>query len=261
MGATVSRARVRLFLLLSVISPAAQAAPAAHVETPIVIAFAEQAARLVRDTSLYRAGRGVVLRENDMLESGAGVIQVAAGGATLALGPASKLYVGNAGQFVLLDGWLKLQGSAGRAITVATAHLQLASSSASVTLRAAAGASELFAESGEVLVHELAAGKRKRGASVPHEHFAVRAGALPLRLAERAPPAFLGAMPPSFRDQLVPLAVSGAPVAPRHERAATFAELSPWLAAHPLLRARVQARFAPVRPARAAPPRPLTARE
>lgn len=261
MGTTVSRARVGLFLLLWVAWPAVQAAPAANVDAPIVVAFAEQAARLVRDTSLYRAGRGVLLREHDMLESGDGVIQLAAGGATLALGPASTLYIGNAGQFVLLDGWLKLHGRADRPVTVATANLQLASAGSIVTLRAAAGTSELFAESGQVPVHELAAGKRKRGASVPHEHFATRAGALPLRLADRPPPAFLSAMPRSFRDELVPLTVAGAPVAPRHERTVTFAELAPALAAHPLLRQRVAARFDPPRPARRAPPRPSTAQE
>lgn len=253
MGATVSRLLVGLVLLLALHWPPAHAAaPAAPT---LAITFAEQSARLVRDTALYRAGRGVVLRPGDMLESGGGAIQFAAGAATLALGPASRLFVKNGGELVLLDGWLKLHARAGQAVTVATANLQLAGAGSTVTLRAAGAASELFAESGEVLVHELNAGKRKRSAAVPHEHFAVRSGALPLRLADRPPPAFLAAMPRSFRDELVALPAPAAPVAPRHERPATFAELAPWLAAHPALRQQLQMRFDPPRTARPAPAR------
>lgn len=257
----MSRNLLGLFLLFAALAPAAHAAAPATPATPIVITFAEQAARLVRTTSLYRAGRGVVLRENDMLESGSGAIQLDAGGATLAIGPASKVYIGTGGQIVLLDGWLKVRGRADDAIGVATENIGLASAGTTATLRAAAGASELFAESGELLVHELGRGRRKRSASVPHEHFAERAGALPLRIADRPPPAFLAAMPRSFRDELVPLAVKGAPIEPKHERAATYAELAPWLADHPVLRQRVQARFEPPRRARAAPPRPSPLRE
>lgn len=256
----MSRLLVRLFLLLALPWPAARAAVPAPV---LAITFAEQSARLVRDTAIHRAGRGVVLRANDMLESGSGAIQFEAGGATLALGPASRVFVKNGGELVLLDGWLKLHGRADRAFTVATSNLQLASAGSTVTLHAAGAASELFAESGEVLVHELDGGKRKRSAGVPHEHFAVRSGALPLRLADRPPPAFLAAMPRSFRDDLVALPAGGAPIAPHHERPATFAELAPWLAAHPTLRRQVQMRFDPPRAARSAPApaRPRNAKE
>ena len=258
MGATVSRRLVGIFLPLAFVWPAAHAAPAAPAFT---ITYAEQAARLVRGTSLYRAGRGVILHEHDLLESGTGAIQLDGGGATLAIGPASRVWIRNAGDIVLLDGWLKLRAPTGKAVTLATANLSLSVNGNTVGMHAAGTSSELFAESGAVLVHELDAGRRKRAASVPHEHFAVRAGALPLRLADRPPPAFLGAMPRSFRDELVPLTLTGAALAPRHERAASLAELAPWLAAHPALRRQVQARFDPPRPARAAPPRPSTVRE
>lgn len=249
----MSRDLVRLFLLLAWLCPAAHAAPA---DPPLAITFAEQAARLVRDTGLYSAGRGVVLREHDMLESGDGAIHLTAGGATLALGPASRLYVRSAGDLVLLGGWLKLHGPTRQAISVTTANLQATGAGSTYSMRATEGTSELFVESGAVLVRELNAGQRRRGASVPPEHFAVRAGALPLRLSERAPPAFLAAMPPGFRDELVALTLTAPPGMPRHERAARFAELAPWLGAHPLLRRRVQARFDPPRP-----PRPSTVQD
>ena len=85
MGVTVSRHLLGLFLLFAALAPAARAAAPATPAAPIVITFAEQAARLVRTTHLYRAGRGVVLRENDMLESGSGAIQLDAGGATIGI--------------------------------------------------------------------------------------------------------------------------------------------------------------------------------
>lgn len=96
MGATVSRCFVKLSVWLALSWPAAHAAAAAP--TPLSISFAEQPARLVRDKSLYRAGRGVVLQSDDMLESGDGVLQVDAGGATIALGPASRIFVRSGGE-------------------------------------------------------------------------------------------------------------------------------------------------------------------
>jgi hypothetical protein len=225
---------------------AASTAPAV-----IAITFAEGAPRLVRDKDIYRAGRGVVLRANDMLESGAGALQLGAGSATIALGPVSKVFIRSGSELVLLDGWLKLRADAQQPFTVVANRLRLASAGATITVHVSADATELFAESGDVLVEEQGAGKARRSTKIPHEQFAVRAGALPLRLAARPPAPFLAAMPPGFRDETVALAAP-APVAPRFERAATFAELAPWLAAQASLRRQLQARFDPPRPPRRA---------
>jgi len=254
MGATVSRRLVGLFLLPALCWGAPRAAPATPDSAPaLTITFAEGAAQLARATSLYRAGRGAVLHKNDLLASGSGAIQLDNGAITVAIGPASRVWIRNTDELILLDGWLKVQARAGQAVTVATTHLALAGAGSTLALRATPAASALFAESGAVLVHELDAGKRKRGISVPHEHFAMRAGAAPLRLADRPPAAFLAAMPRGFRDELVPLAVGGPPVMPRPERAATFAELAPWVSAHPALVRQLRARFDPPRPARPTP--------
>jgi hypothetical protein len=150
---------------------------------------------------------------------------------------------------VLLGGWLKLRADAQQPFTVVTNTLRLSGAGTTVTLHVSPEATELFAESGDVLVEEPGAGKASRSTKVPHERFAVRAGALPLRLAARPPAAFLAAMPPGFRDETVPLAAP-APVAPKFERAASFAELAPWLADQPSLRRQLQARFDPPRPPR-----------
>lgn len=256
MGATVSRHLLGLFLSLALPWPAAHAAPAsAPAPGAIAISFADEPARLVRDKGFYRAGRGVVLRENDMLEAGGGALQLGAGGTTIALGPAARIFVGPGKELILLDGWLKLRGAADQPFTAATSGMRLASAGSTVTLHLSGSTTELFAESGDTVVEERHAGKASRMTRVPQEQFAVRGGAAqPLQLRARPPAAFLAAMPPSFRDQLVPLA-AGSDAAPKFERAATFAELAPWLAAQPALRRQVQARFQPPRAARGAPPR------
>ena len=233
--------------MLAFLGPPAHAAPTAP--STMAITFAEGAPRLARDKGFYRAGRGVVLRANDMLEAGAGALQLGAGGATIALGPASKVFIRNGGELVLLGGWLKLRADAKHPFTVVTNTLRLSGAGTTVTLHVAPEATGLFAESGDVLVEEPGPGKAGRATKVPHERFAVRAGALPLRLAARPPAAFLAAMPPGFRDETVALAAP-APAAPKRERAATFAELAPWLADQPFLRRQLQARFEPPRPPR-----------
>lgn len=252
----MSRHVLGLFLLLAVLWPPAHAAPAAPAASSfIAITFTEGAPRLARDKAIYRAGRGVGLRADDMLESGAGALQLAAGGATISLGPESTVFLREGGELVLLGGWLKLRASAKQPFTVAAPSLRVTAAGGSVIVQVSPGATELFAESGDVLVEEQGAGKIRRRTTIPREQFAVRAGALPLRLAARPPPAFLAAMPPSFRDETVALA-AGAPAAPKFERAASFAELAPWLAAQPALRRQLQARFDPPRPPRRALPDP-----
>lgn len=239
--------------MLALPRPPAHAAPAASPAIAIAITFAESAPRLVRDKGFYRAGRGVVLQANDMLEAGAGALQLGAGGVTIALGPASKVFIRSGNELVLLGGWLKLRADARQPFAVATNTLRLSGAGTTVTVHVSADATELFAESGDALAEEGGAGKARRSTKIAHEQFAVRAGALSLRLAARPPAAFLAAMPPGFRDETVALAAP-APTAPTFARAATFAELAPWLADQPSLRRQVQARFEPPRPPRRAHP-------
>lgn len=235
------------------VGASAAAAPAA-----VTISYAEQPLRLVRDTSFYSAGRGVALRGNDILASNAGVVQFDAGGSTVALGPASRVWVKGDDELVLLEGWLKVRGHPRRPMSVGTALLRVTSAGATATLHAAAGAAEVFAESGDLPVDTLMAGKAARSTTLPSEQFAVASYNKPLRVAARPSAAFLAAMPASFRDVLVPVAFKGAAMAPSRERAATYAELAPWLSGQPGLRQAVQRRFEPPRTRRSAPVRPST---
>lgn len=245
----MSRHLLRLSVSLAFACPAAQAAPS---RADIAISFSERPARLVRDTTLYRAGQGVVLREQDMLDSAGGAVQLRASGALLALGPATKVFISGARELVLLDGWLKMQCAPGHAIQLGTSTLQMSCEGATVTLHAARARTELFAEAGKVSIQQHSEGKRRRPLELAQEHFAVSTITQPLQLADRPTASFIAAMPLNFRDRLVALTL-GSRVLPRRERAARYAELAPWLTAHPLLRQQLRRRFDPPSPTRATP--------
>ena len=248
----MSRRLAKLSVCLAIVWPAAHAAPAASaVPAAFSITFCEQPASLVRGKSLYRAGRGTGLLPDDMLESGRGTVQLGAGGTTLAIGPATRIWIRSGSDIVLLDGWLKLQGCGGRAMTVSTSNLSLTGAGASLTVQASGAATALFAEAGSVPVRELDAGKARRAVTVAPEQFASRSGAHALRVAPRPPPDFLAALPRDLRDVLVPLPASSPAVLPRPERVLGFAELAPWVAGHGALRQQLQRRFDPPHRARA----------
>jgi hypothetical protein len=81
-------ARLSLLLLTMAFWPAS---PARGAPAPTAISFAEQPGRLLRERAFYIAGRGVRLQDGDIIETGAAGIQLAAGSATIALGPASRV--------------------------------------------------------------------------------------------------------------------------------------------------------------------------
>lgn len=248
----MSRRLVKLSVWLALLWPLAHAAPpaaAAPASVSMSVSFAEQPASLVRGKSLYRAGRGVALQQDDLLVSGGAVMQLDAGGATLALGPATRLWIGSGGEIVLLEGWLKLQDRAGRALAVSTSVLRLETDAATVTVHASGATTEVFAESGAVPLRELDGGKARRAARLPSEQFGVRSGGQPLRVVARPPAAFLAAMPRDLRDELVVPGTRAPSAAPRLDRAATLAELLPWVAGHKALRQQLQRRYEPPRPA------------
>jgi len=240
--------RYFLGLLLSI--PACIAAAATPVAAPGIV-HAEQVVLLVRDTGMYNAGRGVAWRAGDLLDSRDGTVQLDIGGAAISLGPGTRLFFRQTAEVVLLQGWLKVRGSATRALAVNATLLRFDAAGATAIVHATPGATEVFAETGELALHELNAGKPGRKLKLPGEQFAVRSGAQPLRVLARPAAPFLAAMPPGFRDLLVPLA-QGPAVLPKRERRAEYAELAPWLAHQPALRQQVQRRFEPPRPRRAA---------
>lgn len=205
--------------------------------------------RLLRDTAFYLAGRGAQLQAGDIIESGAGGIQLEARNASsIALGPASRLWL-KAGEPVLLDGWMKIQALAGAPVKFAAGGLHFNAIGGSVILHAAAGKTELFVETGDPSVAEMEGAKTVRTTRLPREQYAVRSANQPLKLLPRPPKEFLAGMPAAFQDTLMPVVVKGPAPAPRLERRASFAEVAPWLAGEPALHQSIYRRFNP-------PPKP-----
>jgi hypothetical protein len=268
---TVYRLSLLLLALGSMPSPssaAAAASTAAQAGSPL-ISFAEQPVRLWRDTGVYGAVRGTRLQDGDIVAAGASAIQVETGSATVALGPATQVYlriksnsVANAVDFVLLNGWMKIQSAAlataaGNPVSASAGGLRVGAAKgapngtagSAVILHASPGATELFVESGAAVVDEAQAGKRRQF-TLAREQYAVKAGNAkqPMKLLPRPSKQFLADMPPVFADRLVPLVVKVAASAPKLVHPAVFAEVAPWLADEPALRQAIQRRLAPRKP-------------
>ncbi len=248
--------------LMLVLSLPAGAAPAS------AISFAETPVRLVRDTSLLVAARGARLQNGDLIESGASPIQLEGmGGATVALGPASRAYLkisGAAVELTLLSGWLKIQPGAAASTTLVNAGmLRVSPDGSTLTVHASPGKTALFVEAGTPSVSDIQGSKALRVTRLAREQYAVRTTKEALKVMPRAPKEFLSAMPPAFFDPLVPLSFKGAPPAPKLERAAVFAtDVAPWLTENPAVFQVLNRRFnpppkrsatAPAQPARPAP--------
>jgi hypothetical protein len=245
-----------LLLLPTLFTSTSQALAAA----PISISYAEQPVRLLRDKGFCLAGRGAPLQTGDIVESGAAVLQLDGGDATVALGPASRMHVSTGAKgnyYLLLAGWMKVHAYPTKdptSTTVGAAGTRIPAVGSSIILHASPGKTELFVESGEPRVEEIPVGKGVRRTTVAREQYAVRSAGQPLKVAPRAPREFLAAMPPAFFDALVPVAAKGTPIALKLERPASFAEIEPWLADQPELRQAIHRRFFPPKPAPAKPP-------
>jgi hypothetical protein len=251
----VSRTVRRLSCLLFAIAlpPAVQAADIAAT-----VAAAEQPVRVLRDTSFYLASRGVQLQAGDIVESGAGAIQLEArNSSTVALGPATRVYFkpgSNGFELVLLDGWIKVQAPAGTALKIGAGALQLSAVGGAVIVHASPAKTELFVETGEPSVAEIQGAKALRTTRIPREQYAVRSASQPLKLLPRPPKEFLGGMPATFQDTLVPVSLKGPTPAAKLERRAAFADVAPWLADEPALHQSIYRRFNPPKPPKAPSP-------
>jgi hypothetical protein len=241
----VSRTVRRLSCLLLAMAVSANGQAADGVAT---LSSADQPVRLLRDTSFYLASRGAQLQAGDIVESGAGGIQLEGRNCcTIALGPASRIWL-KAGEPVLLDGWMKIQALASSPMKFGAGGLSLSAVGGSVILHASGGQTELFVETGEPSVVEMEGAKIVRTTKLPREQYAVRGANQPLKLIARPPKEFLAGMPATFQDILMAVTVKGATPAPKLERRAAFAEVAPWLAGEPALHQSIYRRFNPPKP-------------
>lgn len=234
--------------MLSLVMLAALPASAAPASA---ISYAEAPVRLVRDTSFYSAARGAKLQTGDIIETGASPIQLEGmGGATVAVGPASRVYLklaGESAELTLLSGWLKIQpGAAASSTIIHSGGLRINPDGSSFILNAAPGKTALFVETGTAALSELKDGKQARVTKLGREQYAVRTSKEPIKVLPRAPKDFLSGMPPAFFDPLVVVSFKGAAPAPKLERAAAFtADVAPWLADDPAVFQVLDRRFNP----------------
>ena len=245
-----------LSLAMALSALPAAAAPAS------AISYAEAPVRLVRDTSLFTAARGAKLQTGDIIETGAGPVQLEGVGAAVAVGPGSRVYfkLGDKAELTLLSGWMKVQaGTTGPIINAGT--LRVTPDGSSLIINAAPGKTALFVETGTPSAAEMQGSKQLRVTKFAREQYAVRTTKEALKVLPRAPKDFLGAMPPAFFDPLVVVSFKGAAPAPKLERAAVFAtDVAPMLADDPAVFQVLNRRFnpPPKRSAVTAPVAPAT---
>jgi hypothetical protein len=238
-----------LFACLILVATVAQGAPLT------VLTVADQPLRLIRGATVYKAGSGVAVQKDDILETADAAAQVEAGAdAIVALGPHSRVLVANlaadgrsAVAMELLQGWIKVYAKA-RRVAVVTPALQVTLAAGSTIVHAGDSLDAVFAEEGDQQVARVDAGG-KAGAvlKLPAEQYAGLDAGKPQPVAGRPPRAFVGAMPPAFRDHLaqLPTVKNAGKVAPTKEREAAFADVDDWLASTLPARRRFTARFKP----------------
>lgn len=230
---------------------AAPPAPAA------VLAMAEGPVRLIRGAALYRAGAGVAVQVDDILETAAAGAQVEAGPAIVALGPGTRLLLaglpvpgGGGIDILLLQGWVKVAAKAGtaaaaqRGVRVAAPALLVTLPAGVTVVRSEGANAAVFAEEGAQQA-TWQGGKPAAPLRLATEQYAALVAGKPV--AGRPAPDFLAALPPAFRDALVPAPAvpDSGKVMPVKEREAAFADVADWLRAPAPLRKGFVARFRP----------------
>ena len=233
-----------LFACLMLVATALRAA-----EPRAVLTLAEQPVRLIRGAAVYKAGSGVAVQKDDILETEAAGAQVEAGADEIvALGPQSRVLVASLAadgkspvELELLQGWAKVYAKGRRAVVV-TPALQVTVPTGSTIVHAGGGLEAVFAEEGEQQVSR--AGTVLKLAV--EQYAGIDADKRQL-VTSRPPRAFVSAMPPAFRDHLarVPGVKNAGKVAPVKERDAAYADVDDWLASTLPARRRFVARFKP----------------
>jgi hypothetical protein len=220
--------------------------PAAAQDTGTVT-FLEGSLQIIRGTTALQAAEGTLLRQGDIIESSdKGFAQLElVGGAIVALGPSSRMYVfrngigGKSGtdtggsELVLLSGWLK-----GQSDTHAGPHqyesplLAATTGNGTVVFHANESECAVFVESGSTAIGEVTPGGNVGKPTVGNAgQFFSRLKGKGLVNSPRLSASFVEAMPRSFRDTLQSRLAhfSGKPVVPKVQHEVSYAEIQPWL--------------------------------
>jgi len=206
--------------------------------------------RMIRGSTMLRAGEGVRLHQGDILESAnPGFAQLElAGGVIVALGPSTRLFLfrhpaGRAGgkitdntaaaELVLLSGWLKGEpGPKAGVYRYATPLLAATTRDGTIVLHATVTAAEIFVESGSASIgQESPQGNLGPPISAKAGQFFARAAGKGVTTNPRPSSSFLEGMPSSFRDTLPSRMArfSGRPAEPQREHEVIYSEVQSWL--------------------------------
>lgn len=219
--------------------------PARAASLPAVVTLLEGEASLVRGTARYALAEGVRIQPGDIVELPAkALVEIEfADGVQLGLGPEVRVLFqaspAQGGKTPLVDlyflrGWMKVTGAKGAApARLGSPLASLTVSDATAVARFDAGELAVFAESGEVAVSEWAGKGPAPAQRLKAGEFYARKGEQKGTVAPRVAPAFVSAMPVSFRDNLPSRAEKfrARDVAPKRLGEVSYAEVEPWLKA------------------------------
>jgi hypothetical protein len=230
------------------------------------VTLLEGSLRVVRGTGVLQGTEGMRLRQGDIIESSdGGFVQLEfGGGAIVALGPSSRLYimrhgVGNSGEkagnditgadLVLLRGWLKGESNSNASsYRYETPILAATTGNGTVVIHGYEGRCDVFVESGSATIGEVSpdGSSRQPAAAKAGQFFSRRSGGS-FTNSSRPSSAFLDAMPQPFRDTLPShLAHSaGKAVEPRIDHQVSYLEIQSWLTMPSTWRRGFVDRFAP----------------
>ncbi len=245
-------------ILVTAALTAQAAVMAAHAAPNMAnISLADKPVRLIRGTAVYKAGVGVLMQKDDIVETGAAGAQLEVSPELImALGPETRLYLGNIGadaqsrtELVLLQGWVKvLSKGGGKRILVTSPVLRVAVDNGSSIVHSTANKGEMFAEEGAQLANEMdERGKAGADVKISREQFAVGNVGQGLKVLPRPAKDFLAEMPVSFRDPVTPAPdrLKGTRLPASKEREVDFADVEAWLNNSLALKKGFVSRFAP----------------
>jgi hypothetical protein len=229
------RLKVLLALLLAPLPALAQSAGS--------VTLLEGTLRVIRGSNVLQAAESMQVRQGDILESDEkGFAQIEfTGGAILALGPASRLYLmrpsggGKSGEseLILLSGWLKAESSAGAAnFRYETTTLAAVSGNGALVFHTDESGCDVFVENGAATISEVSAdGYARQPKPGKAGQFFSRHGGKSVTMLMRPTPTFIEAMPTAFRDTLPSRLAhfKGKPAEPKMLHAVSYAEVEPWL--------------------------------
>jgi hypothetical protein len=206
----------------------------------------EGSTRVIRGPNVMKGVEGMRLRQGDILESSdTGFAQLEfTGGAVIALGPASRLYVlrhsgdkavagKDSAELLLLSGWLKGESAAtAGSYEYETPTLAAKVTGGTILIHASGDGSDAFLESGSATIGEVREdGNVRQPVVAKAGQFFSRHAGKTTAIATRPNPAFIEAMPKSFRDTL-PARLehfAGKSVEPKADHPVSYADVENYL--------------------------------